>query len=1674
MSAKNCPVIFLAFANDRVDEAAYLRNLPKELDGIRKALYRAQEAELCEVVERANITVNEILNVFQDQNYRDRIAVFHYGGHANGYQLLLESASGGNVSAKSEGLVPFLARQQSLKLVFLNGCSSQQQALELIHAGLPAVIGTSQSINDDVATSLAIRFYYGLGNGAGIDKAWQEAIDEIKIQKGTANMRDLFWDGMETLTNTEEQNLNSPSHSINIDRFPWEIHYKQGAEIVKEWNLPEQVGNPLFNLPEIPKRHNLPESPFLFLKRYERKHARVFFGRSYYVRELYNKITDLGSPPIILLYGQTGVGKSSLFDAGIYPRLEETYLIEYHRRDGNIGLVEGLKQVLDEKLKELTAEPIPLKVEQPTHADEEVKLDHQGLADLLTSLKAQLPEMKGAIKEQTQKLIAALQQKSEAHALETHLGNDKSLRIAKESEIQHLKGILKQWRTIEARANKPLVLILDQVEELFTRPIETQPNELNNLLQLFRELFANPIDFPQGKIILGYRKEYNPEIEAGFKQYSLPRTKVFLEHLTRKDIIDVFYSLAGNPALKERYNLTIEEQLPVIVADDLLEDKNSSVAPVLQILLTKMWEKAKLANPDAPVFTVDLYQNLRREGILLDDFYFQQMEKLRTWAEEMEVSGFALSVLQFHTTRLATAGSRHIDELLERYKHRKEDITLLIEKFKELYLLNELGKNITGLAHDTIAPLIQNQYRMSERPGQRAARVLDNKSAEFKNNPKTSLDVSELILVESGQAGMRYWADREWKLVEKSRVLREKRKKGQRLLLRAGFIVVSLVLMGFLFGIDQAWRAKKLVRDKAISSLGEKSKIALEKNPTFALVMAKAFYDETNRLSAEPPQNEAYNTNSVGDNTQLKLAESYLKSAIVGASGRKLYHSTLSLDKGRYIQNLDFSDDEELVITTSNDNVMTIWDIDGNLIDDLHRSIRDIDIVSFCKDSLVLVYKDGDTRVMDKQGDTYRTGELGNIKTMWESANKTVRVLINTDDIFDIGLGSDDYCKRTKIFFSNFHKNIHFSVDLADFPEEEGLKVCAIKGAKEDGSLIAFQAEGAVDSFGLPTKTWVSILNTETKELTRLPQFEGRSPAFLFHPTKPYIGLVLEQRFYLLDEAFQEISTFELDQDDGFGISYFSFNPEKDLILFIKNTGDGAIYNYTGEKLYNLPQDGGSISFGFSPKGRYCYQIGNWAKVYLWDLEADVLTVPDWGSEGWITKFERVRSNNARFSVDGKKIIDQNPKGGIEVWDWKSNTLVEELPMLGDTTPKALFYMGEGNYGELTLTQGILIKKQKRPQTNFRLDGSIQVVYALENGQLIVANTDLAVLLDANGNILKRVQLTAWSDEPESTTMNISIGNELLAIQRDNKIEIYNLKSGRVINTFQCNYLNKMALSKNDQFIAFLDGYELSIREVSSTKFIDSFQTQTFSSVNDIRFAEDNQHVLLCTDKGVYSWGSIELLFNLIEPFQLDKPALLKEVSVLLNDNQVIRGTDDPLIKKGLFFFFIFLTLAFILLNQTTHQFDDQQYIKVLFYGSAFGLLVFAQLATFYNMNTRMAVNDFFNNFMLLNLPYFCFMNFMWYRKLKDKAANSAYVYLGLILIGLLGAAIYTYYEYFAYFKLDFLSTYLLLNAILIPILIPAHVAVKSWYKGKKVRFWIFAVIYAMILLLYAFYFVKI
>jgi hypothetical protein len=211
------PIIFLAFANEPAQSSAYLRELVREKNAIRKALEEAEAAGICEILYEPHASLDQIFDKFQ--KYRERIQVFHFGGHANSVQLLLQDHQGKPQAAHAQGLMAFLGQQRGLKLVFLNGCSSGQQARELLRLGVPAVVGTSGSVSDGAACTLSTRFYKGLVQGLTLQQAWGDATQQALASAG-GQVRDLYYEG-------------APAEAQ--DGNPWAFEEQGGGG---KWKLP--------------------------------------------------------------------------------------------------------------------------------------------------------------------------------------------------------------------------------------------------------------------------------------------------------------------------------------------------------------------------------------------------------------------------------------------------------------------------------------------------------------------------------------------------------------------------------------------------------------------------------------------------------------------------------------------------------------------------------------------------------------------------------------------------------------------------------------------------------------------------------------------------------------------------------------------------------------------------------------------------------------------------------------------------------------------------------------------------------------------------------------------------------------------------------------------------------------------------------------------------------------------------------------------------------------------------------------------------------------------------------------------------------------------------------------------------------------------------------------------
>src|SRR5262249_27672570 len=112
---------------------------------------------------------------------------------------------------------------------------------------------------------------------------------------------------------------------------PWDLLTRPGDKAARGWNLPEASRNWVAVLPRPPEFPLTRSSPYLGLHWFKESDAELFFGRNRAIWELYRLVTQQPLEPIILVHGQTGVGKSSLLEAGLLPRLKNACEVRLHR-----------------------------------------------------------------------------------------------------------------------------------------------------------------------------------------------------------------------------------------------------------------------------------------------------------------------------------------------------------------------------------------------------------------------------------------------------------------------------------------------------------------------------------------------------------------------------------------------------------------------------------------------------------------------------------------------------------------------------------------------------------------------------------------------------------------------------------------------------------------------------------------------------------------------------------------------------------------------------------------------------------------------------------------------------------------------------------------------------------------------------------------------------------------------------------------------------------------------------------------------------------------------------------------------------------------------------------------------------------------------------------------------
>ncbi len=399
------------------------------------------------------------------------------------------------------------------------------------------------------------------------------------------------------------------------------------------------------------------DAPYVGFHHFEKKHAPIFFGRGQEIKELFeDQILHLKGRQVLLFYGASGIGKSSLLHAGLFPRLEYLgWYVGYRRRNKKDGLDADLEALKEDALEEKAS---------------------------------------------------------------------------------------------------PKLLLLDQVEEIFT-----DPGKEGEVEAFFRLLDETLTKHRQLKIVLSFRKEYLADVKDQLKDRNINFLWYSLRTLSEEGVRRAIHGVFQNADLKRQFEGldSLEPALEEALVKDIMSDEASNIAPLLQYQLRTIWDKAARNRKGGSIILSRLFY--QGETSLRDFLEKHKLKKVESQFPEAAKTGLLNDILFFYTTSNLTAASRSQFRYFYRYRHLLEQDRLLLANIQQAlideYLITCHRKDHNArLAHDALAKIVRRRYLESSAPGQRASAIVTAK--ENAGSKASAVDFSEadISIIEAGRQGM--------------------------------------------------------------------------------------------------------------------------------------------------------------------------------------------------------------------------------------------------------------------------------------------------------------------------------------------------------------------------------------------------------------------------------------------------------------------------------------------------------------------------------------------------------------------------------------------------------------------------------------------------------------------------------------------------------------------------------------------------------------------------------------------------------------------------------------------------------------------------------------------------------------------------------------------------------
>ncbi|MGC1389905.1 MAG: AAA family ATPase [Bacteroidales bacterium] len=1060
------------------------------------------------------------------------------------------------------------------------------------------------------------------------------------------------------------------------------------------------------------------KSPFKFLDSYTKEDREIFFGREKEIEELYRRLFESN---VLLVYGESGTGKSSIINCGLVNKINDTeHLTIYIRRSDNV--LESLSEAIHVLLRESSPR------------------------QLLTALlfKKALREISEDIHKQ---LIFIFDQFEELFIFGT--------KEEKQSLIQVLKILT------ESDLNCKFIFIIR--EEFFSNVAEFEkhiPDFLSNRMRIERMDRTNAIGAIKGSCSVN-----DIQVEDGFAENLLKKLnpespgieltwlQIFLDKIFNLAVYDIkpdndtTKPIVFTTGLVEKTG-DVSDLLGSFLDDQIsLSPKPDTTLAILKSFVSYKGTKRKLNLADVKDYATTLGEYVKEKDVLE---IIRSLVNLRILRDKDE-NGFyelrhdSLAAKIFEKISAAEIEILEVRQFIEsaNYFWKKHGVLLSEEDLK---YISPFEKRLS--LSDDLTSLIE----------------LSREKFSTSRNRRRNILVSGGTVIILLLSAFSVWALKERNRAENLsiKVLAEKN----------NLLASNVAIHDPTKGLRLAEYANSL--DSTNHSIINNIKQIYSDNIFYTLIarQSDAFAKQEDAIStvAFSPDSKFILTGS-GDATarlwdlngnciKIFIGHSgYVNSVAFSPDGQSIL--TGSSDRSARLWNINgkviadfkghgmavnsvaFSPDGKEIITGSNDKTARLWDLNGNVIMEFKGHTASVNSVAFSPDGqhILTGSSDSTARLWNKEGKQLKVLEKHlNIITTVTFSPDGKEMLTGSNDKTVKLWGFDGTLVRVFTGFPGEVNDAVFSPDgkkiligasagYAVLLDLNGNEIKEFKGHTIKVRAVAFSPDGSkivTGSADCTAKLWYlnqnlnQVYNGHTGKITSV-KFSKDGKEFLTASSDKTV------RLWDIDG-----NTIKIFKGHKYGVNDVAFSPDGQKVLTASDDCTAMLWDLQGNliKIFSGHKMG-VTSVAFSPDGQKILTGSQDATARLWDLSGTMLM---------IFRGHNSKVNSVAFSPDGKTILTGSNDYSARLWDLNGNILTElrgQLSAINSVafSPDGLSFL-TGSFGSdpsarLWDIKGNLIRVFKGHTTSI-----FSVVFSPDGKKILAGSADqTAILWDMNGNI---------------------------------------------------------------------------------------------------------------------------------------------------------------------------------------------------------------------------------------------------------------------------------------------------------------------------------------------------